>query len=172
MMPSADALRTLVAGGGQAGGQFLRAMRYGQCAERFDVVALADIDPGRLAETGGSHTACTDLDQALRREHVVVCVNEEFHSGVLDAVPEQAPARKPGGGPRIPCRPSHVRRARDLARRNHLRHLQLPPDARHRAHHGHRDDDDQTDKPWAAPSGDPGAPWPPPAANPPCLPSA
>ena len=46
-MPSADALRTLVVGGGQAGGQFLRAMRYGQCAERFDVVALADIDPGR-----------------------------------------------------------------------------------------------------------------------------
>ena len=78
MMPSADALRTLVAGGGQAGGQFLRAMRYGQCAERFDVVALADIDPGRLAETGSSHTAYTDLDQALRREHVVVCVNEEF----------------------------------------------------------------------------------------------
>jgi predicted dehydrogenase len=92
-MPSADALRTLVVVGGQAGGQFLRAMRYGQCAERFDVVALVDIDPGRLAETGGSHTACTDLDQALRREapHVVVCVNEEFHSGVLDAVPEQAP---------------------------------------------------------------------------------
>src|SRR5258708_37484722 len=63
------------------------------------------------------------------------------------------------------------RRARDLARRNHLRHLQLPPDARHRAHHGHRGDDDQTGKPWAAPSGDPGAPWPPPAANPRRLPS-
>jgi hypothetical protein len=107
-MPSADALRTLVVGGGQAGGQFLRAMRYGQRAERFDVVALADIDPGRLAETGGSHTACTELDQALRREapHVVVCVNEEFHSGVPDAVPEQAPARKPGGGPAHPMPPS------------------------------------------------------------------
>src|SRR5260370_31582379 len=65
-----------------------------------------------------------------------------------------------------------IRGARDLARRNPLRHLQLPPDARHRAHHGHGDDDDQTDKPWAAPSGDPGAPWPPPAANPRCLPSA
>ena len=33
MMPPADTLRTLVAGGGQAGGQFLRAMRYGQCSQ-------------------------------------------------------------------------------------------------------------------------------------------
>ena len=43
-MPSADALRTLVVGGGQAGGQFLRAMRYGQSPNCFDVVALVDID--------------------------------------------------------------------------------------------------------------------------------
>ena len=84
-MPSADTLLTLVVGGGHSGGQFLRAMRYGQCAERFDVVTLADIDPGRLAETGGSHTAGTGIDQALRREapHVVVCVNEEFRVSTM-----------------------------------------------------------------------------------------
>jgi hypothetical protein len=47
--------------------------------------------------TGGSHTAYTDPDQALRREAphaAVACVNEESHPGAPNTVPEQAP---PGG---------------------------------------------------------------------------
>ncbi|MGH3693331.1 MAG: Gfo/Idh/MocA family oxidoreductase [Pseudonocardiaceae bacterium] len=88
-MASARAFRTLLVGPGNAGRRFHQALRYGRCAERFDVVALVDGDTKRLAAVDGNHNAYAHLDLALRREApevVVVCVNEEAHFAVLDAV--------------------------------------------------------------------------------------
>lgn len=82
-------LRTLVVGRGYAGRRFLRALEYGQCAERYQVVALVDHDPGKLATGAGRAATYRDLDLALRREAPevgVVCVNEESHFAVLDSV--------------------------------------------------------------------------------------
>lgn len=83
------AYRTVLVGHGEAGGRFLRALRYGNCAQRFDVVALADRDPGRLAPAGSGLRGYVDLELALRTEApevAVVCVNEEGHVEALEAV--------------------------------------------------------------------------------------
>jgi predicted dehydrogenase len=89
MVTGENLLRTVVVGGGKAGGRFLRALRYADCASKFDVVGLVDIDSTRLSGSAGTHGCYTDLVEALRREVpevVVVCVNEEYHFEVLRTV--------------------------------------------------------------------------------------
>jgi predicted dehydrogenase len=88
-MGPAVATRTVLVGHGNAGNRFLRALRHGRCAQLFDVVAIVDREPQRLIASGAGHRTYADLGLALRVEApevVVVCVNEEAHFDVLDAV--------------------------------------------------------------------------------------
>lgn len=78
--------RTMIVGNGRAGGRFIRALGYGECAARFEVIALVDIDPARLPDKVGFGTY-TSLSAALEREQpdvVIVTVNEDFHFEILE----------------------------------------------------------------------------------------